>query len=193
VNQSTVPTQTRSVRQRDYLQSDSGLELWREAMQQLRHLNDDVWKTFALYLSLNIPLLLVIIALLACAPHFIGGFVALLTVLIALAGLLLTVAGHYLFKRHRIYYLQMLAKKTLLEMDLGLYESRLANSQMDLAFPWRLTPEVAAEIARDPATWINKSVRSPGTMARIQFWILEAVLATYSIVLFFGIYILFIR
>ena len=190
MNSPAAPIQARPQRATNYLESESRIQIWREAMEHLRHLNDDVWKTFALYLSLDVALLLSMSALIIFMPTAPRGLVVLL--ILDLGGLVLTIGGRYLFKRHRIYYLQMLAKKTLLELQLGFYATHLADSTMDLSFPWRLTPEVAAEIARDPAQWVAKSIRSPGTMARIQFWILEALLAVYSSVLLFGIYSLLI-
>ena len=99
-----------------------------------------------------------------------------LTVGLCVMGMCIALAGRYLFKRYRVYYLQMLAKKTLIEEQLGCYKDRIAGSSLDLAFPWRLTPDVASQIRSEPDAWVTKSVRAPGTMARIQFWILEAFL-----------------
>ncbi len=154
------------------------LEVWREALTQLRHLSDDVWKGFRLFLALN------------------GLVLTLLTVRISLGfwsftkaaevgalcgiGIGITLAGRYLLLRHRVYYLQMLAKKSLIEMDLGMYATKLKDSETDLAFPWRLTPEVVSEIQRDLDAWVKKSIRSKGTIARVQFWFYEAVLGVYA-------------
>ncbi len=76
----------------------------------------------------------------------------------------------------------MLAKKSLIEDELGFYRSKLARSEMDLAFPWRLTPEVVAEIKQDPEAWIQKMVRAKGTIALWQFLIYEVLIGLYAVV-----------
>jgi hypothetical protein len=156
--------------------NDVELQLWREAMTQLRHLSDDVFKSVALFMGLNVLLLTmaVVLTLVDLSPcRWLGAFVCVL-------GSALTLAARFLLKRHRIYYLEMLAKKSLLEMQLGLYERRLAGTDVDSALPWRLKPEVVSEIAKDFDGWVQKSIRSSGTMARIYFWMYEGLIAIYG-------------
>jgi hypothetical protein len=162
-----------------------GTEHWREAMAQLRHLSDDVWKGLKLFLSVNALIVVGIVGLLAfCGSRF--GLAVLLGLLSAL-GAALTLTARYILKRHRIYYLQMLAKKSLIEDELGFYRTKLAGSEADLAFPWRVTPEVVGEIKQNPEAWIQKLVRANGTIALWQFLIYEVLIGFYAVVLFFAV------
>src|SRR6185295_3513175 len=101
-------------------------------------------------------------------------------VFVSAAGIALTLAGRFMLRRHRIYYLEMLAKKSLLEMQLGFYEKKFAGSDVDFALPWRLKPEVVTEISKNFDGWVQKSIRSRGTMARAYFLIYEALIAIYA-------------
>jgi hypothetical protein len=156
------------------------LEIWREALAHLRHLSDDVWKGLKLFLALNSVLLIIIAGLLVLLPlnHGIGFLLALVSVV----GALLTLAARFILKRHRIYYLQMLAKKSLLEDEFGFYQTKLAGTDTDLAFPWRLTPEVVAEIKQNSEAWIQKSIRAKGTIARVQFLIYEVLIGLHAFI-----------
>ena len=160
---------------------DTDLAIWREALTHLRHLSDDVWNGLKIFLTSN-GFIFVAIMLLAVRARA-GGSAAVLVAALSVCGIALTLAARYIFKRHRIYYLQMLAKKSLLEEDLGFYRARFVGSPTDLAFPWRLTPEVVAEIRKDPEPWIQKSIRGPGTIARVQFLIYEALIGFYCVTL----------
>jgi hypothetical protein len=157
------------------------LEIWREALAHLRHLSDDVWKGFRLFLALN-GFVLTLLSVRFSLGSWSGSKAAQVCAL-CLSGIAITLAARYLLKRHRIYYLQMLAKKSLIEMDLGLYGKNLKGSQTDLAFPWRLTPEVVREIQKDFDAWVKKSVRSKGTIARVQFWFYEALIGIYALII----------
>ena len=157
------------------------LQIWREAMTQLRHLADDFNRTFHFQIGVHVVLLIAICFIMRF--HAIdGGSVFLLLVLI-LAGIVIGLVGHYVMERQRIYYLQMLAKKSLFEEDFGFYESRFAESSTDFALPWRLTAQVIADIRKDLDAWVKRSVRGPGTIARWQFVALEVLLAIYGVIL----------
>ncbi len=167
----------------------SKLALWREAMAHLRHLSDDVWAGLKLFLILNGFVLSLIGALAWIGPANTTN--ALLLAALAVLGGFLTLAARYILKRHRIYYLQMLAKKSLLEAEFGFYQKKFSDSETDLAFPWRLTPEVVAEIKQSFDAWVQKSVRARGTIARVQFCIYETLICLYCLIfLFAAIYVL---
>jgi hypothetical protein len=102
-------------------------------------------------------------------------------------GAALTLTARYILKRHRIYYLQMLAKKSLIEDELGFYRTKLAGSETDLAFPWRVTPEVVVEIKQNAEAWVQKMIRPKGTIALWQFVIYEVLIGLYAAVLFFAV------
>ncbi len=143
-------------------------------MEHLRHLSDDVFKSVALFLGMNALTLGAVIFLAVMELNGLGGAV------VCLLGVFLTLGGRFMLKRHRIYYLEMLAKKSLLEKELGFYDRMLAGSKVDLALPWRLKPEVVAEIAQNCDAWIQKSIRPKGTMARVYFLIYETLLVIYG-------------
>ena len=165
--------------------TNSQIALWREALTHLRHLSDDVWKVLKLFLTLNAILLIIIIGLLVFLPS--NRSIGFLLALVSIAGALLTLAARFILKRHRIYYLQMLAKKSLLEDEFGFYAIKLAGNKNDLAFPWRLTPEVVTEVKQNSEAWIEKSIRAKGTIARVQFLIYEVLVGFYAFVLIFAV------
>src|SRR5205807_792682 len=161
------------------------LEHWREAMAHLRHLSDDVWRGMRLFLTVN-ALVVIAMAAIAAFCHsrvLMPGLLGLLSVL----GAAMTLTARYILKRHRIYYLQMLAKKSLIEDELGYYRTKLAGSETDLAFPWRVAPEVVAEIKKNPEVWIQKMVRARGTIALWQFLIYEILIGLYGMTLCFAV------
>ncbi len=161
--------------------SETDMMLWRETLAHLRHLSEDVWNGMKLFLVWDGFMLLSLILLFSIGRResLIGWLIGLLSV----SGVLLTLIGRYVLKRHRVYYLQMLAKKSLLEEELGFYRAKFKGSDIDLAFPWRLAPEVVAEIRGDFDAWVQKSIRAPGTIARFQFLIYEALVGLFLIML----------
>jgi len=167
------------------------LEIWREAMAHLRHLSDDLWKALRTFLTLNAILLFTVVGLVVLLPLNRG--IAFLLALLSVFGVLLTLISRFILKRHRIYYLQMLAKKSLIEEELGFYGTKLAGTETDLAFPWRLTPEVVAEIKQNCEAWIQKSVRAKGTIARAQFLLYETLMALYCLAFLVALVRLFRR
>ncbi len=154
---------------------DGKLEIWRESLTHLRHLSDEVWKRFQLFLWLDL-----IFFLLAASVwrNSLGGCCFLI-----LAALGIAFVGRYILKRNRIYYLQMLAKKSLLEDELGFYTAKFSSSEVDLAFPWRLAPDVVSEIRTDLDAWVQKSIRPDGSIARWLFVIYEGFIGIYIIAL----------
>jgi len=154
---------------------EAKVALWRETLAQLRHLSNDVWRGFKCFVSLNFALVL---ALTFVFVRF-GKRTAILAIILSIFGAMLTVAARYILKRHRHYYLQMLAKKALIEDELGFYEIKLDQSNTDLAFPWRLAPEVVAEIRQDAAGWVQKAVRGRKTITFAQCLIYDFLLVLY--------------
>jgi len=160
------------------------IDHWREAMEQLRHLSNDVWRGLRLFLGMNALLLIALIGVVVfCEQRF---RLAVLMILISAPGAALTLTARYILKRHRIYYLQMLAKKSLIEDQLGYYQIKLAGSESDLAFPWRVAREVVVEIKKNPEAWIQKMIRAKGTIALWQFVIYEALIGLYGAAFLYG-------
>src|ERR1043166_1783537 len=161
------------------------IEHWREGMAHLRHLSDDVWTGLKLFLAANTAIWIMLTAI----GVFSGSrrVTIVMFILLSLLGAYLTLTARYILKRHRIYYLQMLARKSLIEDELGFYQTKIAGTAMDLAFPWRVTPEVVAEIKRNPEAWVEKNGSGEGTIAQWQFLIYEVLIALYGVTLFFAI------
>ena len=161
--------------------TEAELQIWREALAQLRHLADDFNRTFYLLVAAHVIMLISICAIMRFHPVDAGS--VFLIILLVSVGAAVGYVGHYMLQRQRIYYLQMLAKKSLFEEEFGLYGSKFANCTTDFALPWRLTPQVVAEIRTDFDAWVNKSIRSKGTIARWQFVLLELLLGIYGVIL----------
>ena len=161
--------------------SAAEIGLWRESLAHLRHLNEEAGATLKFFLSLNTFVLgLAVVVAIFRMPERRENF---LLFGLAVFGGIATLIGRYIFKRQRIYYVQMLLKKTLLENELGFYQKKFPGSETDLAFPWRLAPEAIAELKTKPEDWIQKSIRGPGTIARWQFFLFDAVLVIYFLML----------
>lgn len=152
-------------------------------MRQLRHLSDDVWRGLSFFVALEAFLLSSMLFLMNTGS--LRPFWLALAATLGILGVLTGLAGRFIFKRHRIYYLQGLAKKSLLEEELGLYRSKISDSATDRALPWRLTPEVVKEIQQGFDAWVQKSIRARGTIAFYQFLIYEIL------ILFFGVLSIF--
>jgi len=157
----------------------SGAEIWRESLTHLRHLSDEVWKRFQLFLWLD----LIFFLLAASVWRNSTGACCFLI----LAALGIAFIGRYILKRNRIYYLQMLARKSLLEDELGFYTTKFSGTEIDLAFPWRLAPEVVSEVKMDLDAWVKKSIRASGTIALWQFVIYEIFIGIYVLAFFISL------
>src|SRR5438477_704220 len=106
--------------------SEADLQLWREAMMHLRHLSDDVFKSVALFMALNCVLLgAMIISARTQMPLSRANW---LCAVASGLGIALTLAARFMLRRHRIYYLEMLAKKSLIEMQFGFYGRKFTGS-----------------------------------------------------------------
>jgi hypothetical protein len=161
------------------------VEHWREAMAHLRHLSDDVWTGLKVFLTANVAIALMLMVIGVFSESRL--FTIVMLILLSLLGVYLTLTARYVLKRHRVYYLQMLVKKSLIEHELLFYQTKLAGTETDLAFPWRVTPEVVAEIKRNPEAWVQKMVRAEGTIARWQFLIYEVLVGLYGATLLFSL------
>ncbi|MEO5804568.1 MAG: hypothetical protein ABIR24_13660 [Verrucomicrobiota bacterium] len=153
----------------------SGIEIWRESLAHLRHLSDEVWKRFQFFLWFDLALFVFALGIWRYSKR--------LSFLLFLAAFSVAVIGRYVLKRNRIYYLQMLARKSLLEEEFGFYASKFSGTEIDYAFPWRLAPGVVSEIKMDLDSWVKKSLRAQGTIALWQFLIYEALIGLACVLL----------
>lgn len=157
------------------------VQIWREALEHLRHLSEEVWKVFKCFMLINGFILALVMAI-AVAGAESSSAQALLTLLFLL-GIGTTLVGRYLLKRNRVYYLEMLLKKTLVEDEFGFYDAKFSGSSADFAFPWRLKPEMIGELKQNPEAWVTRQIRGPGTIARWLFVMLETVIGIYAVLL----------
>ena len=135
-------------------------------MAQLRYLNNEVWKRFQFFVWLELVLFL--LAGGSIERRALGAGLVFFVLMLSVG-----LVARWVLLRNRVYYLQMLAKKSLLEDELGLYNDKFPGIETDHAFPWRLTPEIVHKIKADFDGWVNSNIRSKGTIARPLFIILE--------------------
>ena len=166
------------------LSPEARIQIWRETIAHLRYLNDEVWKRFQFFLLVDLVILVVTFGMFWARPRFYPAFAILFVAL----GVVLTLAARYILKRNRIYYLQMLLKKTLLEKEAGFYEMKLAQSETDLAFPWRLSPEIFEMLQKNPGQWTEQNIDAPKTIARRLFQVYEVVLGLYVALLLVAVF-----
>ena len=160
------------------IDSDS-LSVWREAIAQLRQLHNDVWNGVRFFVTVNG----IIIAAAFGISKLQGrdAITGILIVLLAVAGLLLTLTARTILTRHRKYYLQMLYRKTMIERELGLYDVRLVGS--DLSFPWNVEGKYIPCMESDPSGWRDEQMRRKGTITRLLFLVYEGVICAHLLIL----------
>src|SRR4029077_341641 len=103
------------------------VEHWREAMAHLRHLSDDVWTGLKVFLTANVAIALMLMVIGVFSESRL--FTIVMLILLSLLGVYLTLTARYVLKRHRVYYLQMLVKKSLIEHELLFYQTKLAGTE----------------------------------------------------------------
>lgn len=150
------------------------VNVWREAMAQLRRLSDDVWNGLRFFLSFNG------IVIAACAAVIRVGdmnrrSIGALMVLVLL-GFLVTLLAHAIMTKQRTYYLQMLLKKSLVEKEMGFYDITLLGE--NLSFIWSVPPDVLKNL-KDPEAWVREARRGKHTITRFLFMLYDALIIIY--------------
>jgi hypothetical protein len=159
------------IRQQDPI----AIDLWREALAQLRQLHGDVWNGVRFFLTVNGIIIAALFGLAQSeSPTFLTG--VLLSVL-AFLGLFVTLVAHSILAKHRDYYLQMLLRKTLIEIQLGFYQQKVAC--IDLSFPWNVDKQSISSVLADPHRWLVAQKRRKGSITRSLFHVYEGVVAVY--------------
>jgi hypothetical protein len=162
----------------------NALSVWREAMAQLRQLHGDVWNGVRFFLTVNGIIVAAIFALYRIEGGTVTGVI--ISVLAGL-GLFLTAVADRILAKHRQYYLEMLLRKTLLEKELGFYESNIAG--VDLSFPWKVDAKDLDEI-RDSEKWKTDQSWRPGTISRLLKVTYRVFIAFYVVALAMALVIL---
>lgn len=164
----------------------SKFELWKEAMAQLRQLHGDVWNGVRFFLTVN-SIIMAGIFLILGRYLTASSITAIRTIaisviigLVAMGGLILTIAATGILKKHRKYYLNMLLIKTLLDRELGFYETTYQG--INLTFPWKVDKEHLHKLDR-PDKWIADHMFEQGTISRWLWFTYIFVIVIYILIM----------
>ena len=173
----------------EWLSSTNGnaLNVWREAMTQMRQLHNDVWNGVRFFLTVISVLIAGIFATAKDAKaNAIAG--ALLGIL-ALLGIAFSIVALTILKKHRHFYTEMLLRKTFLERELGFYETEISG--YDLSFPWKVDRQFVPHLVSDPDQWVTEHRFRKGTVSRLLLHVYCGVIALFAVVIvgvLFGFY-----
>lgn len=96
-----------------YSQSADQIDIWREAINNLRTLHNDVWNGVRFFLTLNAIFLAGMSALARGLPS--SKMLAYIIVALGVAGFLFSLVARNIFSNQRYNYIEMLLLKTLIE------------------------------------------------------------------------------
>ena len=166
-------------------EKESRLNLWREAMAQLRQLHGDVWNGVRFFLTVNG---IIIAALFAVVTRYLTNKASVKTPMligmvgiVAVGGLLLTIIAVKILKKHRAYYLNMLLVKTLLEKELGFYEVNYQG--IELAFPWKMDKKYINTELQRPDKWMVDQMWQSGTISRLLWLTYWSFIVLYAVII----------
>jgi len=129
----------------------NALNIWREAMAQLRQLHGDVWNGVRFFWSLNG---IVIAGVFALWPKHQTDLKAAVTATFLLGiGIALTRVGLLVLRSHRSHYVDMMLRKTLIEIELG-FTNQLLRPDVPIAFPWRA--DKTDDATQKPQQWVRE-------------------------------------
>jgi hypothetical protein len=157
----------------------STVNLWREAMAQLRQLHGDVWNGGRFFLTVNGIVIAATfgIAKIQDKDALTGVMIASL----AVVGLIVMFIARSILAKHRDYYLAMLLRKTLIEREFGFYDQDLAGIHM--SFPWNVDKQFLDCLASNPSQWLSEQKRRRGTITRLLFLVYEGVIGIHVLIL----------
>lgn len=148
-------------------------------MAQLRRLSDDVWNGLRFFLSFNGILIGAALAIFKLQPF--DRNTAIVLAILSVFGLLITLAARMILNRQRDYYNQMLLRKSLIEDDLGFYQTKVSDT--DLSFPWKVEADDLSAIRNAPSLWLKDQKHRKRSITRLLFIIYEALIVFYLIAL----------
>ena len=132
-------------------------ELYKLSLEQLRYAHGDVWRGQQFYITLNVSITGIAIALLRLSDNT----PRIATVLLFIIGGVTSIFGFLTVYKLRRYYLDAIAHRTLIEYLLGystpLTEQGLPNHK--LAVPWVF--HETEEILKRRENWIKKNIFQP--------------------------------
>ena len=160
----------------------NALNIWREAMAQLRRMSDDVWNGLRFFLSFNGILIAAAVAVFRIKN--LDWTAANILAFLSFCGLGITFLARRVLVKHRDNYSKMLMKKTIIEDELGFYHRKLPGlAKIDLCFPWRVEPQYLPQMKDDPLQWLEDFRRGRNTVTRHLFLVYETLILLYFVAL----------
>ena len=150
--------------------------IWREAMAQLRQLNNDMWNGVRFFLTIN-GVIIVAIYTIAFSFSSLNNLYFILP--LAVIGFVLTIISFFILRKQRDYYINMLKTKTLLEKDLGLCE---IIDDIYLSFPWNIEKKFIDEMIKND-NWKTEHRWRIGTISHLLMLTYLFVFIIYSIII----------
>lgn len=158
--------------------SKNVLDIWREALSSLRAMSGDIWNGVRFFLTVNAALLAGIITLYQTEQPQIPANPAI--AFLAIIGILVTFLARSIFFRARFYYVQMLARKILLDKELGFRDKNVGG--LDLSFPWSVDDNSLNLLQTNPTVWIQEQLRPRSSIRRRLHQTYNGLLVIYAIV-----------
>ena len=161
------------------------LDLWREAMANLRQLHNDVWNGVRFFMTVNGILLAGVVGILKLSYGSLP--TCILVLAFSILGLTVTVVARCILRQHRDYYLQMLLRKTLIEDELGFYNRQLGL--VDLSFPWTVAKKDLEKLKLNPDKWLREErIPSKWRITKLLFRVYDFTIALWCLIALISIY-----
>ena len=153
-----------------------GLTLWKEIMVQLRQTHNDIWNGVRFVLTVNGIVFAGLATLISAVETSRLTLAVSAGVLLVLIGAAFTVVAWLILDGHRRYYLETLAKKTLLEQEIGLYDITISKENFSL--PWQVEKQYVKDVKEAPSKWRSERLRK-GKITPYLYGIYCAILGIY--------------
>lgn len=154
------------------------LDIWREALSNLRAMSADVWNGVRFFLTVNAAVLAGIVALYRTEHLQIPTNPAI--AFLAIIGMAVTVVARGIFFRQRFYYVQMLARKILLDKELGFRDHKVGA--LDLSFPWSVDDKSIELLQTKPDDWIQDQLLPKSSIRRRLLHTYDGLLIVYTVI-----------
>ncbi|MFX0172728.1 MAG: hypothetical protein ACFE9L_12495 [Candidatus Hodarchaeota archaeon] len=180
-------TSSKSIQWLDKHDSNS-LNIWREAMAQLRHINNDIWNSVRFFLIVNG---VVIAALFSVFKLDWTSEQSIIIALIAGIGGGLTLIAIIILYKHRRHYVEMLFLKTLIEDKLDFYKKfHFPELEANLSFPWKVPFKYLNYLKKFPEIWKSKHKFRRVSVSQfllIMYWLIFILYAVIIISIILGL------
>jgi len=155
------------------------IDIWREAMAQLRRLSDDIWNGIRFFFTLNAALIAGELAFIKDAhSHPLN---AIVLAVLAFLGLMITSFARMILTKQRNHYSNMLARKTMIEKAVGFDEFRI--SSINLSFPWSIDTAEVESVETNVDQWVEDHRRKKGSITRRLYLVYDFLIVAYAVLL----------